>query len=51
MSRIQIKAGTRYVAQGDIHLIQKRLADRHYQIENLSTGETTIVSHDDLLQA
>lgn len=51
MSRIQIKAGTRYVTQGDIYLIQKRLADRHYRIENLSTGETTLLSHDDLLQA
>jgi putative transposase len=51
MSRIQIKTGTRYVIHNDIHLIQKRLADHHYQIENLSTGETTILSHNALLRA
>lgn len=51
MSRIQIKAGTRYVAHKEVYLIQQRLADHHYQIENLSTGQTTIVSHDALLRA
>ena len=51
MSRIQIKTGTHYVAHNEIHLIQKRLVDHHYQIENLSTGETTILSHDALLRA
>jgi putative transposase len=49
MSRIQIKPGMRYIHQHQIYLVQKRLADHHYQIENLSTGETSILSYDQLL--
>ncbi|MBZ0280518.1 MAG: Mu transposase C-terminal domain-containing protein [Anaerolineae bacterium] len=51
MSRIQIKTGSRYVQNNQIHVIHKCLTDHRYQIENLSTGSTSIRSYDDLLEA
>jgi putative transposase len=51
MSRIQIRVGTCYVQQSEIYRIQKRLAEDCYSVENLSTGEEIIVSHDDILSA
>jgi putative transposase len=51
MSRIQIGTGIRYVHQNRIYSVRKRLADDHYQVENVSTGEESIVAYDDLLQA
>lgn len=51
MSRIQIRTGTRYVHQNQIYSVRKQLADDHYRVENVSTGEESIVAYDDLLQA
>lgn len=51
MSRIQIQAGIRYVYQGEIYVILRQLADQRYRIENLHTGEESVISHEDLLQA
>lgn len=50
MSRIHIRTGTRYVHQNQIYSVRKRLADEHYRVENVSTGEESIVAYDDLLQ-
>jgi len=51
MSRIQIQAGIRYVYQGEIYAILRQLADQQYRIENLHSGEESVISHEDLLQA
>lgn len=51
MARIQVKVGTRYVYQGQIHGIRQRLADNRYRVENLSTGEEAIISYDNILVA
>lgn len=51
MSRIQVKAGIRYVYAGEIYVILRQLAEQQYRIENLHTGEESVISHEDLLQA
>lgn len=51
MSRIQVKAGIRYVYAGEIYVILRQLAEQQYRIENLHTGEESVISHKDLLQA
>lgn len=51
MARIQIKAGTRYVFRKQIHHVRQLLVDNCYRIENLSTGEESIVNYADILSA
>ena len=51
MARIQVKVGTRYIYQSQIYGIKRQLADNHYRVENLSTGEELVISYDDILVA
>lgn len=51
MSRIQIRPGIRYVHKNNIYIVQRQLVDNQFQIENASTGDLSIQSYDDLLQA
>ena len=51
MSRIQIRAGIRYIYQGEIYVILSQLVDEHYQIKNLHSGEESAIAYRTLLQA
>lgn len=49
MTRIQVKVGTRYLFQKQIYNVKQLLADNCYRIENLHTGEESVISYSDIL--
>lgn len=51
MARIQVKVGTRYVYQNEVHRITKQLADDHFRICNIRTGDEKAIHHDEILTA
>lgn len=48
MTRIQLKVGTRYLFQKQIYNVKQLLADNCYRIENLHTGEESVISYSDI---
>lgn len=51
MARIKIQVGTRYLYVNELYVVRRLLAEHHYRVENMSSGEDMVVSYDDLFQA
>lgn len=49
MARIRLQVGIRYVYQRQIWCVKQCLAEYQYHVENLNTGETNLVSYEEIL--